>query len=279
MLYKKSEETKRICEKKKNYEDIHGKVTELYGKLFNIAETYGKFLPERAYEELNTIYLKYTEEKKVYEAKSLQLKEFIKANGVIDDEGEVYNTAELDASKEAAEELDKEIRILEARLRDIVSETEKIPEITSELSDTCDVLEQLKKKADLIEKAENALQRSKDNIAAKYIGPLGEKFNEFKELLSAPINAKIDAELNVSVIEGGEQHSSEAYSSGLKDAMALALRFALIGALFEEEKPVVVMDDPFTNFDKNRIEKAKKMLEEVAKEYQILYLTCHESRT
>ena len=47
---------------------------------------------------------------------------------------------------------------------------------------------------------------------------------------------------------------------------------------YKEEKPFLVMDDPFVNLDKEKMELAKGFLRAISKEYQVLYFTCHESR-
>ena len=45
-----------------------------------------------------------------------------------------------------------------------------------------------------------------------------------------------------------------------------------------DEAPLLIMDDPFTNLDGERLAGAKKVLSMLSEKYQILYLTCHESR-
>ena len=56
------------------------------------------------------------------------------------------------------------------------------------------------------------------------------------------------------------------------------MRMALVDAMYREEKPMVVFDDPFVNLDREKTEAALKFLEEIGKEYQVIYFTCHESR-
>ncbi len=277
-FFKASEKAKRAYEKQNKLNEETKKAESAFGRLKEKAGLYGDFAPEKAYEELNVLTVKLGEEKKNYENKLSSLKEFIAVNGVPEAAEEEFNMSELEALKAASGDMEEEIKSLEKRISDITEVTEKIPELTSELSEVTEEIELLKKKVSLIDKTEEALKTAKENLAAKYLGPLGEKFGKYKELLSAPESAKLDAELNVGVIEGGEKHSADFYSTGLRDAIAIAVRFALADALFEGEKPVVVLDDPFTNLDERRMESAKKMLETLSSEYQILYLTCHKSR-
>ena len=56
------------------------------------------------------------------------------------------------------------------------------------------------------------------------------------------------------------------------------MRLSLIDSLFEDEKPFIILDDPFVNLDEDKIKNAMKLIETKAKEYQIIYFACHESR-
>ena len=49
-------------------------------------------------------------------------------------------------------------------------------------------------------------------------------------------------------------------------------------AMYKGEKPVLIFDDPFVNLDDEKMVGAKKLLDEVKKHYQVIYLTCRENR-
>ena len=53
----------------------------------------------------------------------------------------------------------------------------------------------------------------------------------------------------------------------------------LVDALYEKEKPFILLDDPFTAFDDKKTAAAIKLLKEFAKERQIIYFTCAKSRS
>ena len=67
-------------------------------------------------------------------------------------------------------------------------------------------------------------------------------------------------------------------SLGLKDVTDFCLRMGLIDAMYEKEKPFIILDDPFVNYDSVNLLGATDALNKIADEYQILYFTCHESR-
>ena len=56
------------------------------------------------------------------------------------------------------------------------------------------------------------------------------------------------------------------------------MRLALCDALFVDEEPFLVLDDPFANLDDENMTRARELLNTLAKERQILYLACHSSR-
>ena len=67
-------------------------------------------------------------------------------------------------------------------------------------------------------------------------------------------------------------------SLGNRDLIGICMRLALVEAMYEEQKPFLILDDPFVNLDENRTKGAMRFLTEIAKEYQVIYFTCHGSR-
>ena len=59
----------------------------------------------------------------------------------------------------------------------------------------------------------------------------------------------------------------------------LCMRMAYIEAMYKDEKPFIVFDDPFVNLDDNNISGAMCFLKNISKEYQVIYMTCSEGRT
>ena len=78
--------------------------------------------------------------------------------------------------------------------------------------------------------------------------------------------------------ERGTLRSTESYSRGTRELYALAARFALIDSLYENEEPFIILDDPFAYFDDKRLSSALAMIKKLAKDKQIIYLTCTGSR-
>ena len=67
-------------------------------------------------------------------------------------------------------------------------------------------------------------------------------------------------------------------ANGYKDLIHICMRFGLIEALFKNETPFVILDDPFVNLDEGKTSKALEVLNEFAKKYQVIYFVCNSSR-
>ena len=79
--------------------------------------------------------------------------------------------------------------------------------------------------------------------------------------------------------EAGQYREIRFLSSGCKDLAGICMRFAFIDSMYKDKKPFIILDDPFVNMDTFSINNAHRLIEKLAKKYQILYFTCHNSRT
>ena len=141
---------------------------------------------------------------------------------------------------------------------------------------------------DLIVRTRDCLKQAKESFSSRYLRGLTTGFEKYVVLLGDEDLARsmsghldsveTDIDLNVQITAYGEKKELGYFSTGTKDLMGLCMRFALVDAMFSEERPFLVLDDPFVNLDKEKTERAVNFLKETAEHYQILYLVCHESR-
>lgn len=130
-----------------------------------------------------------------------------------------------------------------------------------------------------LERAISVLGDARQSLSSHYMDGLRDNFTRYMK--AADLNeqkAMLDSEFNISIESHGSLHSILSESSGIKDIIYLCARFALIDALFENDKPCVILDDVMNNLDEERFNSAMKMTEEFAKDYQVIYLTCNNSR-
>ncbi len=112
------------------------------------------------------------------------------------------------------------------------------------------------------------------------MGTMHRGFHKYASMISGALGERIqlDVQLNAQVEAGASLRGSEYFSVGNRDFVGICIRLALVEALFEEEKPFVILDDPFVNLDDTRVDNVKRLLHRLGEEYQVLYLVCHSSR-
>ena len=116
-------------------------------------------------------------------------------------------------------------------------------------------------------------------MTSKYLARVRGGFDKYLRMLVGDgLSATVDIDFSVTFEEGGERKLLDFYSRGYKDLVDICLRFALLDALYEGERPFVVLDDPFSNLDDKKILCAERLLRELSKYYQIIYFTCSRSR-
>ena len=130
-----------------------------------------------------------------------------------------------------------------------------------------------------IQKAMLYLTEACDNITYKYLGKTKERFEEYSGLIAGTDGEyTLNTSFELMRTERGESHGIDSYSRGIRDLYSLGLRLALIDALYENEAPFIILDDPFIAFDDEKLERAKSTLKAISKTKQILYFTCAGSR-
>ncbi len=163
------------------------------------------------------------------------------------------------------------------KLRDIV---EKIPAWEDEMARVQTELQEDRQKCALAEQTLALLQQAKDNLANGYVGKIEAGFRKYADILldGRLGDAILDKDLQLHIDEKGAARELGSFSAGTADSIALCLRLSLIDALFEKEKPFLILDDPFVNFDDTRMRRALEMLRKLAEEHQIVYLVCNSNR-
>jgi DNA repair exonuclease SbcCD ATPase subunit len=130
----------------------------------------------------------------------------------------------------------------------------------------------------VIKKTMDILGNAKEKLTARYLDKVRCGFNKYVSVMDIGNEFSIDTEFNVTRIDLGKSRAPEAYSRGTRDLFALAMRLALIDALFEDAKPPVILDDPFSALDDQRLKTAIETVQRISRDRQIFYFTCTTSR-
>ena len=62
-------------------------------------------------------------------------------------------------------------------------------------------------------------------------------------------------------------------SQGTLDLVYLVARIGLVRLVTGDRRPPLILDDPFVTFDDDRARRALELLRDVAKDFQVIYLT------
>lgn len=186
------------------------------------------------------------------------------------------------------DEIMKEEKDCRDRAEGFEEDAEALGELEVLYAELSEQAETKQREHDLIVRTRDCLKQAKESFSSRYLRGLTTGFDRYVTLLGDEDLARsmaghldgvqTDIDLNIQINAYGEKKELGYFSTGTKDLMGLCMRFALVDAMFSEELPFLVLDDPFVNLDKEKTVRAVNFLKETAKQYQILYLVCHESR-
>lgn len=133
---------------------------------------------------------------------------------------------------------------------------------------------------EILSMTKEMLSTANDQFKTRYIKKMKEAFRYYVKMLYGMEleNVSVDIDLNVTIEDYGVRRNLDYYSTGMHDMLLLCTRFALVTAMFPQEQPFLILDDPFVNLDGARMKNGMDFLEKLSEKNQILYFTCHESR-
>jgi len=150
--------------------------------------------------------------------------------------------------------------------------------IEGEIENINERLKEAQVKYSCAKKAVELLQQSKENLTQGYLPRLNELFNQ--NLLAVNTidfdKATVDANFTVNLLQGGQMRETGYLSTGCQQICDFVLRLSLMQCIYGQNLPLLILDDPFVNYDEDNFRSAFGLLTDLAKDVQILYLTCHE---
>ncbi len=195
-------------------------------------------------------------------------------------------------------ELLEEQRMTDERLRALQTQIHTATDHQNELQNELDVCEDAVRELEVLEEERASLEaaveriqatkfylnKAKEQFLARFLGPLGDRMRHYLSWIWKDREAKetgsftLDIDLQPVFALRGQTRDTAFMSAGTKDLLALCSRFALVDVLYPNQTPPVILDDPFSNLDADKIEEAMELLRRAAKHRQIIYFTCHGSR-
>ena len=181
------------------------------------------------------------------------------------------------ASKELLQ-AEKNINDYAGRINDCELEMDRKSDYENEISVLEEKLAVAKERAEDLSLARTFLKTAYESLSDRYMGKMESAFTECMKLSGSARSILIDRNMDVKVEGEGSLYGSDYLSEGYKDLVNFCTRIALISAMFTDEQPVVILDDPFVNLDEDKIANARNIVASIAQKRQVLYFACHDSR-
>ena len=279
------EKQKKYLQQKQKYEALEEQVKDYFVSLQLIPEEH----PEEQLAELESHRKDYEKELQEYrrieqEIKAFEAKEDIPALLALKvPEGEESLESLADEMQVLSERMEERFQTIDSyqkQLSDLQESWDNVENMQEELEALQEKTEEGIKQYELLGMTKNLLEQAKSSFTAKYTEPVMQGFRKYYRILTGTEceNYQMDANTRLQVVEGNMPRDIGYLSLGNRDLIGICMRLALVEAMYEEQKPFLILDDPFVNLDENRTKGAMRFLTEIAKEYQVIYFTCHGSR-
>ncbi|MFW6298856.1 MAG: ATP-binding protein, partial [Bacillota bacterium] len=140
-------------------------------------------------------------------------------------------------------------------------------------------LEAYEKEKRILKNAEDRLKKVQKTIEDQFAPIMNENTETYLKRLTGntydSIKMKKDLSFNVLSSATGRLEDASFFSAGTLDQIYIAMRLGILKTLKKDDYPLF-MDDPFVQFDGERLKEALKLISTIQKERQVLLFTCHE---
>ncbi len=181
---------------------------------------------------------------------------------------------------ERIDAIGNEARGIKARIDAAERAADALMEHLAVLDEKAEQKCELEAKLQIVQLTEKLLKEARDSLSGRYMTVLKDGFKRYtSDVYGDDVGEFIlDNSLTLNMQRKGGARGRDYFSEGYRDMLDICMRLALSDALYEDEKPMLILDDPFVNLDDDRVKNALSMLEKLAENRQIIYLTCHTSR-
>ena len=284
---KKNEQVKSLEKKVKQNDEINKIELEISELQYELNNYFSKFiLVSQDYKakvnELETAMADIFRLKNTIKTKEEYINQYILDNK-LDKELE-ENTNDFNSLKDKSNSLNEKISAIQQELNRLMvtistyeEDKAKIEDLLVEKDRLTNEIKNMERSYEILKTTESLLIKSQESLLAKYVKPMKDRLNEYLSMVSNK-NFYIDTEFNFTYEENGIRREIDYYSKGIQQLIVLCMRFSLVDCLFSEDKPFIILDDSFVDFDEANLSIIKEVLNKLKEEYQIIYFTCHESR-
>jgi DNA repair exonuclease SbcCD ATPase subunit len=184
--------------------------------------------------------------------------------------------------EERKKDLEREKLVLSQQIETAEGGTELLAsymERREKLQSKCNSLEH---ESQILELTMNCLEEARQNALVSKLEILNNRTSSILDGLTASRYSKVRFDKSNLRFEvwsdekGGWLDPEKSLSSGTIDQIYLAARLALADLISEEKNSILILDDPFGNYDENRLENAMRVLKHLSENHQIFLLTSQD---
>ena len=279
-------------EKKQHYQEQKTQYDALENNIHHFFTEIGMLLedsPKEQLAELLNYRRDYRNARVEYEKSAQELQHFEETEDVPRllalkaPEGEDSLESLAEEMKEVSAQMDERYRSINSyqeQLSNLQEAWENVESMQEELETLQEETEERLKQYKLLETTRKLLGDARSSFTAKYTEPIMAGFRKYYKILTGTEceNYQMDANTKLQIVEGNMPREIGSLSLGNRDLTGICMRMALVEAMYQTSWPFLILDDPFVNLDEKRTQGARRFLAEIAKEYQVIYFTCHDSR-
>lgn len=213
-------------------------------------------------------------------AEQIERKEaFIKENGL---EGFLPTNVEEEEEelRKRHEGKNNDLSDIDGQIAENERQLDERESLQNEIAENNETIKEYEEKIHIAKLALELLKEAEKEMENTYINPIKDSFSSYASKIHERIGANItmDYDYQIKYEIEGQLRESKNLSDGERTVMMLALRFAVLDAMYKNHDSPIILDDPFESLDEERLPKAKELLKTLSKDWQIIYFTCHESR-
>ncbi len=188
---------------------------------------------------------------------------------------------EIDELNIKKKELEENIFDIKNQLSELVTDEESLASIEYKIEDIEEALENLKFNRDVFALAVTKLDEAIKEYQEKHIDRVSASITEFFKAITNNKYDKVflDDDFNPFInYKGVKINAAEdnTLSCGTEEQLFFAVRISLVKEINNVSYLPLILDDPFVNFDKNRLKIIKELLYKIAEQNQILLFTHSE---
>lgn len=174
--------------------------------------------------------------------------------------------------------LSSKVGSLQVGIAQLKEKCDSLPVLRSELDTLLQRKAEYESNLKIITLTKTYLENARNGLNSAYMPRLVEYFNKYMAMSgNKDLKFTIDSDLTVSFVSAGETKNRGHLSAGYSDLADICVRLALADCMFEN-KHFLLLDDPFTDLDDEKIKHGLKMMKNLAKTRQIIYTSCNSSR-